>query len=152
VKGRKRHILVDVMGLLLGCYVSAANVADGKAAPALLVPVLELYQRIEKVLADQGYRGETLANQVQTAYNCVLEVVQPPQKENSQTESSSNFMPQPLRWVVERTFAWLDNARILCRDYETLPEMHEGMIYVVMVRLMLRRLCNNRRTRLEETS
>lgn len=91
------------MGLLLGCYVSAANVADGKAAPALLVPVLELYQRIEKVLADQGYLGKTLANQVQTAYNCVLDVVQPPQpqSENSHTESSSDFIPQPLRWVVE---------------------------------------------------
>lgn len=50
VKGRKRHIVVDVLGLMLGCFVSAANVADGKAAPAVLVPVLQLYGRLEKVL------------------------------------------------------------------------------------------------------
>ena len=131
------------MGLILGCYVSAANVADGKAAPAVLVPVLEMYQRIEKVLADQGYRGEQLAKQIQTAYECVLEVVQPQDK-----EKQAGFVVEPLRWIVERTFAWLDNARILSRDYETLAENHEGMIYVVMIRLMLRRLCDNRRTRL----
>ncbi len=58
MKGRKRHIVVDVLGLVLGCYVSAANVADVKAAPAVLVWVLEMYQRIAKILADQGYRGE----------------------------------------------------------------------------------------------
>lgn len=132
------------MGLILGCYVSAANVADGKAAPAVLVPVLEMYQRIEKILADQSYQGEALALQVQVAYDCVLEVVQPKDK-----EKQPGFIPEPLRWIVERTFAWLDNARILCRDYETLAENHEGMIYVVMIRLMLRRLCNNRRTRLK---
>lgn len=56
-------------------------------------------------------------------------------------------MVEPLRWVVERTLAWLDNARILARDYEVLPENHEGMVCVVMIRLMLRRLGHNRRTR-----
>lgn len=60
------------MGLILGCYVSAANGADSKAAPAVLVPVLELYQRIEKILADQGYQGEQLAKQVELADECVL--------------------------------------------------------------------------------
>lgn len=57
VKGRKRHVVVDVMGLMLGFYVSAANAADGKAAPAVLVPVLELYKRLEKVLALPGLQG-----------------------------------------------------------------------------------------------
>ena len=57
MKGRKRHIVVDVLGLVLGCYVTAANTADVKAAPGALVWVLEMYQRIVKVLADQSYRG-----------------------------------------------------------------------------------------------
>ncbi len=57
MKGRKRHIVVDVLGLVLGCYVSAANVSDVKAAPGVLVWVLQMYQRIVKVLADKGYRG-----------------------------------------------------------------------------------------------
>lgn len=61
MKGRKRHIVVDVMGLMLGCIVSAANVALVKAAPAVLVWVLEMYERLAKILADQGYRGEDLA-------------------------------------------------------------------------------------------
>ncbi len=71
VKGRKRHVVVDVLGLMLGCFVSAANVADDKAAPAVLVPVIELYSRLEKVLADQAYRGE-LNNCIKTASACVL--------------------------------------------------------------------------------
>lgn len=62
------------------------------------------------------------------------------------------FRVESLRWIVERTFAWLDNARVLCRDYEVLPENHEGMICVVMIRLMLRRLSNNRRTRTYKTA
>ena len=110
----------------------------GKAAPAVLVPVLELYSRLEKVLADQAYRGE-LNNCIKTAYACVLEV--------TSQKQTKGFHVESLRWIVERTFAWLDNARVLCRDYEVLPENHEGMICVVMIRLMLRRLCNNRRTR-----
>lgn len=57
MKGRKRHIVVDVLGLVLGCYVTAANVADVKAAPGVLVWVIEMYGRIVKVLADKGYRG-----------------------------------------------------------------------------------------------
>ncbi|MBV9389056.1 MAG: IS5 family transposase [Chroococcidiopsidaceae cyanobacterium CP_BM_ER_R8_30] len=143
VKGRKRHVVVDVLGLMLGCYVSAANAADSKAAPAVLVPVLELYKRLEKVLGDQGYKGE-LDSCLQAAYKCVLEIASPRKKKGFHVDS--------LRWIVERTFAWLDNARVLCRDYEVLPENHDGMICVVMIRLMLRRLSNNRRTRTYKTA
>jgi len=57
------------------------------------------------------------------------------------------FVVEPWRWVVERTFAWLENARRLCRDYEQLPEHHEGFIYVVMIRLLLRKRTSNQRTR-----
>ncbi|MBW4421158.1 MAG: transposase [Myxacorys californica WJT36-NPBG1] len=65
---------------------------------------------------------------------------------------AKGFQLEPQRWIVERTWTWLDNARVLTRDYETLPENHEGMIYVVMIRLMLRRLTNNRRTRKSKTA
>lgn len=125
------------MGLVLSCYVSAANIADIKAAPVILVSVLEQYERIKKVLADQGYQGE-LAEQLQKAYQCRLEI--------SKAEAKG-FVTQKWRWVVERTFAWLENARALSRDYEQLPENHEGMVFVVMIRLMLRRLANNQRAR-----
>lgn len=62
------------------------------------------------------------------------------------------FQVEPKRWIVERTWIWLENARILARDYERLPENHEGMIYVVMIRLMLQRLTKNRRTWNPETA
>ncbi|MBD2121032.1 transposase [Trichocoleus sp. FACHB-262] len=67
VKGRKRHVVVDVLGLVLGCYVTAANTTDFKAAPAVVLWVLDLYERIAKVLADKGYRGR-LATLIQRAF------------------------------------------------------------------------------------
>lgn len=143
MKGRKRHIVVDVLGLVLGCYVTAANVADVKAAAGVLVGVLEMYQRIVKVLADKGYRGE---------FGKLLGHFFAEQRRQVEMEISQRpndvkgFQVEPKRWIVERTWTWLENARILARDYERLPENHEGMIYVVMIRLMLRRLTKNRRT------
>lgn len=117
---------------MLGCYVTSASTADIKAAPALLVWV-----------ADQGYRGN-LAALVEHFFATQQRSVE---VELSQRPTEAKgFQVEPKRWIVERTWTWLDNARILTRDYERLPENHEGMIYVVMIRLMLRRLTKNRRT------
>ncbi|MFG6093885.1 IS5 family transposase [Leptothoe sp. ISB3NOV94-8A] len=141
VKGRKRHIVVDTLGMVLNCFVSAANMADIKAAVVVLEPVLETYVRLEKVLADQAYKGG-LGETIKQIYHCVLEVT---------TRLGESFVPAPYRWVVERTLSWLDKARRLCRDYEVLPENHEGVVYVVMMRLMLRRLTDNRRRWMSKT-
>jgi transposase len=149
VKGRKRHIVVDVLGLVLGCYVSAANVSDVKAAPGVLVWVLQMYQRIVKVLADKGYRGD-LGKLIQHFFE--QEGRQVEVEISQRAEDAKGFQVEPKRWIVERTWTWLENARILNRDYERLPENHEGMIYVVMIRLMLRRLTKNRRTWDRETT
>ena len=129
---------MDVLGLVLDCCVTAANVADIKAAPAIWVELLERHERVSKILADQSYRSETLTQRLQAAYGCCLEISQ---------RLGTGFVVESQRWVVERTFAWLENARALCRDYEEHPETHEGMVYVAMIRLMLRRLGKNRRTR-----
>jgi len=142
VKGCKLHILVDVLGLILGCFVSAANYPDSEAAPSVIVPALELYETIEKILADQGYKGK-LAEEVKAAFGCCLELTK---------KLGEGFVVQPWRWVVERTFGWLENARRLCRNYEELPENHEGAVYIAMIRLMLRRLTSNRRTRKAEAT
>lgn len=149
MKGRKRHIVVDVLGLVLGCYVSAANVSDVKAAPGVLVWVLQMYQRIVKVLADKGYRGD-LGKLLQQFFE--QEGRQVEVEISQRAEDAKGFQVEPKRWIVERTWTWLENARILNRDYERLPENHEGMIYVVMIRLMLRRLTKNRRTWNRETA
>lgn len=119
------------------CLVSAANVADVKAAPAVLVPALEESSRLVKVLADQAYRG-AIAQQLEHGYRCTLELTE---------KLGHGFVVEPWRWVVERTFAWLENARRLCRDYEELPEHHESFVHLTMIRLLLRRLSGNRRTR-----
>lgn len=126
-----------MLGLVVSCFVSAANVADVKAAPVVLVPALENNPRLVKILADQGYRG-AIAVVLQMAYDCTLELTE---------KLGQGFVVEPWRWVVERTFAWLENARRLCRDYEELPEHHESFIYVTMIRLMLRQLTQNQRTR-----
>lgn len=115
--------------------MGAANQADVKAAPWVLFEVLETYERLAKILADQGYQGN-LEVDLEAVYGVELEVVEHPGK---------GFSVQPKRWIAERTWAWLENCRGLTRDYERLPENHEGMVYIGMIRLMLRRLENNRR-------
>lgn len=104
--------------------------------------MLETVGRIDKALADKGYRGK-LGRQLERQYGCQLEIGQ---------WVGDGFEPQPWRWVVERTFAWLDNARRLTRDYEELPESHESFVYLAMIRLILRRLGCNRRLRSSVTS
>ena len=123
--------------MLLNCFVSAANLADVKGAKAALAPVLENMVRIETVLADQSYKGP-LAEMLLQAHSCVLKVTE---------KLGEGFIVAPWRWVVERTFSWLEKSRRLCRDYEVLPENHEAVVYIVMIRLMLRRLTDNRRQR-----
>jgi putative transposase len=122
---------------MLNVFVGAVNVADVKAAPVVLIPILETYNCINKILADQAYRGR-LVEALNSAYNCTFEITK---------KLGDGFVVAPWRWVVERTFAWIENARRLCRDYQELPEHHEGFIYVAMIRLMLSQLHGNQRKR-----
>jgi putative transposase len=115
--------------------MSAANESDSKMAPNVLVPVLDEHEKIEVILADQSYQGE-LAEEVEAAYGSILEIV---------PKLGEGFVVQPWRWIVERTFSWLDNARGICRVFEDLPENHEGMIYAASIRLMLRKLTKQTR-------
>lgn len=135
--------MVDVLGLVLGCDVTSANTADVKAAPAVLVWVLEMFERILKVLADQGYR-RTLGALIGQDFTGQLRQVE--LELSQRLPETTGFRVESKRWIVERTWTWLENARSLTRDYERLPENHEGMIYVVMIRLMLRRLTKHHRT------
>ncbi|MEX0272437.1 transposase [Leptolyngbyaceae cyanobacterium UHCC 1019] len=113
--------------------MGAANQADVKAAPWVLFERIETDERLAKILADQGYRGD-LEVDLAAVYGVEFEIV---------AHQDKGFSVQPKRWVVERTGAWLENCRGLTRDYERLPENHQGMVYVAMIRLMLRRLENN---------
>lgn len=104
-------------------------------APGVLVPVLDEYATIAVILADQSYQGE-LIEEVEAAYGSTLEIV---------SKLGEGFVVQPWRWIVERTFGWLDNARGICRVFEELSDNHEGMIYAATIRLMLRKLTGRER-------
>jgi|SRR5689334_12526474 len=135
VTGRKRHALVDTLGLVLKVVVTAGNVQDRDGAKTLLEKVHlddALTKRLELIWADGGYRGELVA-WVEDTFGCTLEIVEKP-------KDKVGFQALPKRWIVERTFAWLVRQRRLARDYERLPETSEAFIYLAMIRLMIRRL------------
>ncbi len=135
VTGRKRHTLVDTLGLILKVVVTAGNVQDRDGAKILLKEISlenDVITRLELIWADGGYRGELIA-WVEETLGWKLEIVEKP-------KDQSGFQILPKRWIVERTFAWLVRQRRLARDYERLPETSEAFIYVAMIRLMLRRL------------
>ncbi|MEG3437511.1 transposase [Pannus brasiliensis CCIBt3594] len=111
-------MVVDTLGLVLTCFVSAANLADVKAVSTVLEPLLEVSVRVEKVLADGAYQGEVGAR-LEAAHQCVLEIA---------GKLGEGFVVAPWRWIVERTLSWLDKSRRLCRDYEELPENHEAVV------------------------
>jgi putative transposase len=141
VKGRKRHLWVDSMGLLLEVCVTGADVTDGRAACTLLhLRLWDDLPRLERVDADNSYREGCLQEEIFDYAPFVLNIVSRPQ-------GSAGYVQLPKRWVVERTFAWLGRSRRLSKDYEFLPESSEAMIQVSMIHLMLRRLRPRKRKR-----
>lgn len=131
MKGRKRHILVDSLGLLLGVVVTEANASERLMAAVGLMELGDEISSLEVIWVDSGYRGQNLARVVRAICGAHVEVIQ---------RIESGFQVLPKRWVVERTFAWFGRNRRLSKDYELLPEVSEAMIYTSMVRLMLKRL------------
>jgi transposase len=133
VNGRKRHIAVDVMGLVLDVVITAASVQDRTAARPLLWNTHRACRRVRLVWADAGYSG-TLATWA-AALKMTLLIVS---KRDPHT-----FEVLPRRWVVQRTFAWISKHRRTTRDYEHLPASHEAMILWAMIALMTRRLAQS---------
>ena len=134
VNGRKRHILVDTVGLLMAVVVTAASVQDRDGARLLLSRLSGACKKLRRVWVDGAYRGQLL-DWVAVHCQCRLQVV-------LRSDDQKGFAVLPRRWVVERTLAWLSQARRLSKDYEGLVSTSEAMIYVVMIRLMVRRLAH----------
>jgi putative transposase len=132
IKGRKRHILVDTLGLLLIVVVHAANIQDRDGAKSVLEKAKGKCSRLQLIWADGGYAGK-LIEWVKATCGWVLEIVR-------RCDDVKGFQVIPHRWVVERTFGWLGRYRRLSKDYEGLVETSEAMIYATMVHLMVRRL------------
>jgi putative transposase len=133
VNGRKRHILVDTIGLVLLVRVLPANIQDRDGAKQLLAAFFsqKTRRRVKHIWADGGYAGTLLAK-ARKLWRCTVEIVK-----RSQLHT---FKVLPRRWVVERTFGWLGRYRRLSRDYERQATTAETMVYLDMIRLMLARL------------
>jgi len=133
VNGRKRHILVDTVGLLLVVVVHTADISESAGARLVLLKMRGGCKKLRRIWLDGGYRGSILAWAFDV-FRLVLQVVKPPPEQKG-------FQVLPRRWVVERTFAWLNNHRRLSKDYERETQTSEALIQIAMMRLMLRRLC-----------
>jgi putative transposase len=136
VKGRKRHLLVDVLGLPLSVCVTPANVQDRAGARCLLAGPKPLAPRLKKIWADGAYSGKELARWCEEQGGWELQVVE-------RDRGSEGFSVLAHRWIVERTFAWLVKNRRLSKDYERKVQTGETFIKVAMIRLMLRRLASS---------
>ena len=131
VKGRKRHIVVDVEGLLIEIAVHPASVQDRDGAPAVILRVLEKAPHIRKIWADGGYQGEKLASALKKlGIGSDLEIVK-------KTKDVKDFKVLYRRWVVERTFAWMSRCRRLAKDYERSLESSLAWAQLAACRFMM---------------
>jgi putative transposase len=132
VTGRKRHILVDTLGLLLAVVVHPADIQDRDGAKLVLEKARKHLPRLQLIWADGGYAGE-LVRWVHDRCGWILQTVLRP-------IGVKGFVILPRRWVVERTFGWLGRHRRLSKDYERLSQTSENMIYIAMLARMSRKL------------
>lgn len=136
IKGRKRFITVDTLGLVLRVWVTAASVTEREGGKQVLKQVKQMGQKVSRlttIWADGGFEGEPFMQWVIEVCRWIVQVVLRP-------EQTKGFVLLKKRWVVERTFGWLMGCRRLVRDYELLPETSETLIYLAMIRIMVRRL------------
>jgi putative transposase len=166
VKGRKRHLLVDTEGLVLKAKVHSAKVMDYEGIKMLLDRAKGVFPRLSHLWMDAGYRGENKGGEwVQKTFGWGVEIVSKPRKPAPEEVLMAwarewakegvkvdwqelmplrGFVVLPRRWVVERTFSWIDQQRRMSKDYERLAATSEAFIYVAMTRLMVRRLARAR--------
>lgn len=136
IKGRKRHIVVDTTGYPLVAIAHAADIYDGHAAERVLKVLFSMVKTLKKIWADGAYQGEEFIQWVKEQFGCIIEVVK--------KKKGKGFQVLPRRWVVERTFAWLNRYRRLSKDYERKPTSSSSHVYVASIRLMLRRIFKER--------
>lgn len=130
IKGRKRHILVDTIGNLLGVVVHAANIHDTKAGILVMDKVMKIYPTIQAVSADAGYR-KTFEQEVLENHKIPVDI---------STKINGEWTIIAKRWIVERNFAWLNNARRLAKDFEITVNSAENFVKIAHIGQMLRNL------------
>jgi transposase len=133
IKGRKRHLVTDTIGLLIGAIVHAADVQDRDGAPLLLAAIRHAYPWLRHVFADAAYAGEKLRQALARLGKWTIEIIK-------RSDTAKGFQLLPRRWVVERTIAWLNRNRRLAKDFEASIESATSWLYIASVKLLGRRL------------
>ena len=136
IRGRKRFLTVDTLGLVLRVLVTAASVGEREGGKQVLAKVKQMgtaVSRLHTIWVDGGYDGNPFMQAVMQLYRWIVQVV-------LRSQETEGFVLLPKRWVVERTLGWLTGCRRLNKDYERLPQTSETLIYLAMIRIMVRRL------------
>ena len=133
IHGRKRHIVVDTIGLLFGLVVHGADIQDRDAAPAVLSSIRKGCPWLRHIFADGGYAGPKLRGALDRIGRWTIEVIK-------RSDTTKGFQVLPRRWVVERTFAWLGRCRRLAKDWDKSIASAEAWINIAHIRLTTRRL------------
>jgi transposase len=133
IKGRKRHLLTDTIGLLVCAVVHAADIQDRDGAPLLLAAMRSAFPWLRHVFADAAYAGEKLKQALARLGNWTIEIIK-------RSDAAKGFQLLPRRWVVERTIAWLNRNRRLAKDFEASIESATTWLYIASVKLLSRRL------------
>ena len=136
IKGKKRHVLVDKLGLLLHALVTAADVQDCDGGVLLLSTLFGQFPFLRKLFADSAYAGPVFANGIAHVMpNLLTEIVR-------RRDNAKGFVVEPQRWIVERTIGWLNRCRRLAKDWENRNHNALAFLHLASIRLMLRKLCN----------
>ncbi len=133
IKGRKRHIVTDTLGHLVGLVVHGADIQDRDGAVDVLASIRHRYPWLRHVFADGGYGGDKLKGRLTRLGQWTLQIIR-------RSDHAKGFMVLPRRWVVERTFAWLGRCRRLAKDYEKTIASAEAWIFVANLRILTRRV------------
>jgi transposase len=133
IKGRKRHIVTDTLGLLLGLVVHGGDIQDRDGAPEVLKPIRQAFPWLRHIFADGGYAGPKLKRALEEIGDWTFQIVK-------RSDTAKGFEVLPRRWVVERTFAWLGRCRRLAKDWEKTIASAEARITIAHIRLVTRRL------------
>ncbi len=133
VKGRKRHIVTDTLGLMLFVIIHGADIQDRDGAPDVLRAIRHRYPWLRHVFADGGYAGKKLRDALKGHGDWSLEIIR-------RSDTAKSFEVLPRRWVVERTFAWLGRCRRLAKDWEASTKSSTAWAFIASIRMLTRRL------------
>ena len=133
IKGRKRHIITDTLGLMLFVIVHAADIQGRDGAPSLLKAIRGRYPWLRHVFADGGYAGEKLRTALEGQGDWTIEIIK-------RSDTAKGFVLLPRRWVVERTFGWFGRCRRLAKDWEKSIASSTAWVNIASIRVMIRRL------------